>query len=477
MSRIVSLPIVVALLLVLVLRARSFADEPKEESPRITPLVKVIQRIEPSLVALFTPAKGQFVGGSGTIIHPSGYVLTNHHVLPSVTGYALLHKSRPIRFRVIGRLPEKDLAVVQLEHRGQLPVVSLGRSHDILLGEPIVIGGNPGGRGIVFTSGIISSRSFLAGGPNALAIANYENTRYDNFIQFDAASNRGNSGGPLVNMEGKLIGVVSALIEGEQNSNLAIPIDRVRELFHQIVPTELYRGLRTGVHLKPFAKAATIEAIDDNSAATEASLQVGDVIKSVNGTVVRHRPDWSLALFSHLNKKGPLKIKIVRGDEEREVTLTAHDWPLQAGVEREELKPGLSYKFYHGKYSLLPDFSKLTPVREETVDRVNLDKIRKDRKDEFTLTLDGLIKIPTDGIYRLIVVSDDGSRVKLHGRTIINNDGNHPKKEASRRVRLAAGLHPIEIQYFEGNGNELLHLAVEQPNGKIGEVPAEWFFH
>lgn len=101
-------------------------------------------------------------------------------------------------------------AIVKLLASGPFPVVPLGRSHDLLNGETVVVAGNPGGRGTVFTAGIISSRMVLSGAPNALVMTNYKNSRRPMFIQFDAASNGGNSGGPLVNMEGDLVGIVSA---------------------------------------------------------------------------------------------------------------------------------------------------------------------------------------------------------------------------------------------------------------------------
>ncbi len=84
------------------------------DSPRMTPLVRVIQQIEPAVAALFTPIEGGIASGSGTVIHPDGFVLTNNHVLPKAMGHALLSDGRPLQFRVVGRLPERDIAVVQL---------------------------------------------------------------------------------------------------------------------------------------------------------------------------------------------------------------------------------------------------------------------------------------------------------------------------------------------------------------------------
>ncbi len=192
-------PVIVALLVV----PCPAATDEVDESLRVTSLVRVIQRLEPSVAALFSPLGNQLVSGSGSVIHESGFVLTNSHVIPRTEGLALIGDSRPIPFRLIGRIPESDIAVVKLDAGQQkLDFVPMGTSHDVMNGESVVVAGNPGGRGIVFTSGIVSSRSVLEGGPNALVMTNYENSRRDTFIQFDAASNRGNSGGPLINMDG-----------------------------------------------------------------------------------------------------------------------------------------------------------------------------------------------------------------------------------------------------------------------------------
>lgn len=132
-------------------------------------------------------------------------------------------------FRVVGRLPEKDVAIVRLLNlRRPMQTIPLGHSHDLMNGEAVVVAGNPGGRGITVTSGIVSSKRAVSDMPTALAATQYGTEFRDEFIQFDAASNRGNSGGPLVNMEGKMIGIVSSGFLGEQNVGFAIPIDRVR---------------------------------------------------------------------------------------------------------------------------------------------------------------------------------------------------------------------------------------------------------
>ncbi|MCB9936880.1 MAG: trypsin-like peptidase domain-containing protein [Planctomycetaceae bacterium] len=455
-----------------------FGEGLPADSPRMTPLVRVIQQIEPAVVSLFTTVGGQIGSGSGTVIHPAGFVLTNNHVLPNPAGHALLSDGRPLQFRVVGRLPEKDIAVVQLLGlQNPLPVIPLGRSHDILNGETVVVAGNPGGRGTVYTAGIVSSREVLEGGPNALIMTSYKTDYRDRYIQFDAASNRGNSGGPLINMDGELIGIVSAMALHEQNVGLAIPVDRVWERFGDVMESELVLGVNIGIELKAFGRQATVGSVADDSAAWEAGLLVGDQINAVNGRSIQNCIDWELAILFEAKPEQSLKLSVRRADEMLDVNLKVRRGEGRSGVDIAAPEAGLRYKFYHGQFSLLPKFAELEVVREGVVPKVDLAAIQQERADAFALSLTGYLKIPTEGVYRVIIRSDDGSRVYLHDELVIDNDGNHPPKQASKRIWLKAGYHPLRIEHFEGNGEQSLQFALELPNGVAGEVGPDILFH
>lgn len=167
------LPILISITFGLCLISSNVMGQESNESPRLTPLVKVIRDIEPAIVALFTPKENQLITGSGTVIHEDGYVLTNNHVLPMAEGFALLPDKKPMKFRVVGRIPKSDIAVIRLlDVKAPLTTVPIGCSEDLMNGESVVVAGNPGGRGTVFTSGIVSSKSVLEGGPNALVMTN-----------------------------------------------------------------------------------------------------------------------------------------------------------------------------------------------------------------------------------------------------------------------------------------------------------------
>ena len=277
----------------LLLSTLIYSDTPLPDSPRVTPIVRLIREIEPCVAAIFCLEEGGRVqSGSGTVIHPDGFILTNNHVVSKDSGYVLLKDDQPKKFHVAGRLPAKDLAIVRVDAGRSLPTVPVGRSHDVLTGEPVIIAGNPGGRGITFTTGILSSRAFLAGGPSALFMATVPKSRRERFLQFDAASNPGNSGGPLVNMEGELIGIVSGAVPQEQNIGFAIPVDRIRRFFQRTVEPGVRRGFSTGVELDPLDAGAVVSGVGADSPAEASGLRKSDVIAAVDGRPIRHAMDW-----------------------------------------------------------------------------------------------------------------------------------------------------------------------------------------
>lgn len=437
--------------------------EVDENSPRVTPLVKVIRRIEPSIVALFTPTGNQLVSGSGLIIHGDGYILTNNHVLPRPEGFALIGERKPIPFRVMARVPESDIAVLKLvDPPPDLPAMKFGHSSDLMNGETVVVAGNPGGRGIVFTAGIVSAKSVLEGGPNALVMSNYENDRRDRFIQFDAASNRGNSGGPLVNMDSEAIGIVAAVMVGEQNVGMAIPIDRVRQLFDVLLCSEVIHRKRVGLSLDPLLDQAVVAKVMDDSPAAKAGLKTGDQVLEIGDQKVSSNIECQLRLDGVLSKASKFPICVRRQAAEMMLEIQAVELTPRKAAAVENPKPGLKYQFYEGQFSRLPHFPSLSMVRDGVCGSLSeLQSIHKGRQDFYAVVLNGYLRIDDEGLYRLILVSDDGSKLRLGDEWLIDNDGNHPPKAVGRLVRLGKGMHPIHVEYFQGNGDQQLRLFYE----------------
>src|SRR4051812_38218023 len=207
---------------------------PGNDSDRLTSGVALIRRVKPAMAALFAPGENEsMASGAGTVIHPAGFILTADHVVTGHNGFAIFGLTRE-SYRVVGRLPEKDLTLLKVESPSPRKYVPLGRSKDIWDGEPVIAVGNPSGRGLVYSQGIVSAASIDPTWPSLLhktywriETTNHEDAAdgRDDFIQFDAASNRGNSGGPLLNSAGELIGIVAQKSFDEQGVNWAIPVD------------------------------------------------------------------------------------------------------------------------------------------------------------------------------------------------------------------------------------------------------------
>lgn len=445
-------------------------------SPRVTRTVQVIQRIRKAVVAIYAqdPDTKVWNFGSGSVIHPDGYILTNDHVVGGRRGVVLLEGKQPQPFRPIARLPEKDLALIQIPPFPDLVPIPLGRSNDLMMGEPILAGGNPGGRGIVFTSGIVSSPSFFMDA-NALAMSRFLNDARDRFIQFDAASNRGNSGGPLVNALGRQVGVVSHKNHEAENTNFAIPIDRVRDHFERMLAPEARRGFFLGMSVDPFSNTPLVTKVTPGSPADLAGVQPGDQLVQIHDKPIVDGVDWLLRLFRH-QPGDELPIRLLRNGETKEATVTVQEPPRWEPVPREGKKPGLRYSVYRGAFRDLPDFNSLEPVKSGDVESLKTDELVDGAPDDYAIVFTGYLEFPQDGLYRISLISDDGSRMFLKNEPIIDNGGAHPPMELSRLVRASAGLHPIRIEFFEATGESTLKLLLRiEDEQKPTTVPVNWF--
>jgi serine protease Do len=225
--------------------------------------------------------------GSGVIVDAEhGYVLTNEHVVHGASIIEVTTKDgRKFRARLVGRDKPTDIAVLQIEP-GNLTAVPFGDGSSLEVGDFVLAIGNPFGLGQAVTSGIVSAL-----GRTGLGIEGYED-----FIQTDAAINPGNSGGALVTLDGRLVGVNTAILSKSGASNgigFAIPIDMARKVMQQILARgEVQRG-RIGVSLREPRNAkgrrgAEIAAVEPVSPAERAGLEKGDVIVAVDGKSIEN---------------------------------------------------------------------------------------------------------------------------------------------------------------------------------------------
>jgi serine protease DegQ len=229
--------------------------------------------------------------GSGVIISPTGYILTNNHVVEGADEIeVVLADARKAKAKVIGTDPETDLAILKIE-LDKLPVIVLGNSDALQVGDPVLAIGNPFGVGQTVTGGIVSAL-----GRNRLGINTFEN-----FIQTDAAINPGNSGGALVDTTGALMGINTAIYSrsgGSMGIGFAIPVSTAKQVLESIVkdgqvtrgwigvePQELNAELMETFNVKT-KEGVIITGVLQNGPAGQAGIKPGDVITAVNGKAV-----------------------------------------------------------------------------------------------------------------------------------------------------------------------------------------------
>jgi serine protease Do len=226
--------------------------------------------------------------GSGFIINKDGLIVTNNHVVEGVTEVTVtLASKEEYAATVIGRDPKTDLALLKITPKGSLPVVPLGDSDALRVGETVVAIGNPFGLNNTVTAGIVSAKGRVIGaGP------------YDDFIQTDASINPGNSGGPLFNLRGEVVGINTAIVSDGQGIGFAVPVNMLKSLLPQLESKgEVTRGY-LGVQIQPITpelakglnlqdkKGALVAEVTKGSPAEAAGIKRGDVIVAFGGKEV-----------------------------------------------------------------------------------------------------------------------------------------------------------------------------------------------
>lgn len=257
-----------------------FQGEPRE--PQTRPDVRPQPRAERMVQGL----------GSGFIIDKSGRIVTNNHVIEDADEIMVeLSDGRKLKAELVGRDEKTDLAVIKVDAKGDLPTVAFGDSDTARVGEWIVALGNPFGVGQTATAGIVSAHHRNIGaGP------------YDDFLQLDAPINRGNSGGPTVNLRGEVIGVNTAIFSpsgGSVGIGFAIPSNLAKQIIRDLNDNGTVERGWLGVQIQEVtpeiadnlklkdAKGALVAKVEKDSPAASAKLVPGDVITHLNGTEVK----------------------------------------------------------------------------------------------------------------------------------------------------------------------------------------------
>ncbi|CAB3840515.1 2-alkenal reductase [Achromobacter xylosoxidans] len=265
--------------------------------------------------------------GSGVVVNHDGYVLTNYHVVQAADAIEVaLADGRKDSAKVVGADPDTDLAVLKLATLRNLPAATLAPDRGLRVGDVVLAIGNPFGVGQTTTQGIVSAL-----GRNGLGLNTYEN-----FIQTDAAINPGNSGGALVDAQGNLVGINTAIYSesgGSMGIGFATPIDIARKVMDEIVktggvkrgwlgvePQDLTPELARAFQMDREARGVIIAGVLRDGPAAKGGLRVGDIVQTVNGKPMTDTSGL-LAAIAQLTPGQRATLGVLRGGKVTEVTV------------------------------------------------------------------------------------------------------------------------------------------------------------
>lgn len=339
----------------------AIAQNPKDV--RTTPVVQVVKKVGPAIVNVSTetivenPYGGDFIDpfefffggarrpsgrqmvpnslGSGVIVDSDGYVLTNQHVVSRASKITLtLNDGRQVPAKLVGSDTVSDIAVLKLQGAGPWPAVAMGSSDDLMIGEPAIAIGNPFGLQNTVTAGVISAVGRSLDSPDDGEI------HYTDFVQTDAAINPGNSGGALLNALGELVGINSAINPKAQNIGFAIPIDRARAVYREILRFGRVRATWTGLRARELNEALAadndlkisrglyVTFVAADGPAAQAGIKASDIIVEAAGQKVGSNADLDTAI-AKAGSGGSVVLKVIRGQAESLKTLRVVPFPRE----------------------------------------------------------------------------------------------------------------------------------------------------
>ncbi|MER3400572.1 MAG: serine protease [Thermoflexus sp.] len=297
-------------------------------------VIRIVEQVGPAVVSI-QPARARRRRpvfepmGSGFFITPDGYLLTNSHVTrhirqPEIT----LIDGRTFPARLVGEDPVTDLAVLRVEHAGPFPAARLGNSARLRLGQLVVAIGNPLGFQFTVSAGIVSGLGRALQGPGGRVI--------EDIIQTDAALNPGNSGGPLVDSRGEVVGVCVATILGAENIAFAIPSHTAQWVAALLIKEGRVRRSYLGllVQLRPLALGGEgqpavgleILEVEPRGPAARGGLREGDILVRIGGQSVRSLGELHRFL-AHWPPGRPLQIHALRQNQIHTFTVIPEEAP------------------------------------------------------------------------------------------------------------------------------------------------------
>jgi serine protease Do len=367
--------------IIVVLTSLSCPSFAKDVDLRRTPVVEAVKKVAPAVVNISTEkfVKRQinpFFGyygffsffqdfqvpqtykrqslGSGVLIDPKGYIITNEHViLPASKIKVALADGREFEGKLIGSDSKFDLAVIRIEGDENFQAVEVGKSVDLMIGETVIAIGNPFGLSHTVTTGVISALD--------RSIISEDKRIYNDFIQTDASINPGNSGGPLLNILGELIGINTAIYQKAEGIGFAIPIDKVRRVIDDLIRYGYVHQAWLGIGVQeitgrlahyfklPRNEGVIINRVMKGSPAEAAQLQRGDIIARIDGKPIKSRQEYE-ATISSFTAGDDIRFTFLRDGKSETVTVRASELPDDfvwnwLGLNIQEITPGLAKKF------------------------------------------------------------------------------------------------------------------------------------
>lgn len=271
--------------------------------------------------------------GSGVIVERNGYIVTNQHVVERASKITVtLTDGTKHEARYINGSAKHDLAVLKIEPKHPLPAIELAADGDLLLGETVIALGNPYGLENTISHGVLSAKNRKATWEGEVV--------FEDMLQTDAAINPGNSGGALINLDGHLIGINTAMMAEAQGIGFAIPVKRVRQTLGELLSPEKSKGVWFGAQVKAQDGRLTVATVQKGSPAEHAGLLAGDEIALLDGEPVREMVDFE----SHLLHKAAgqeVDVTFHRGGRSMQVTVKLAVVPKVSGFDLAWRKLGL----------------------------------------------------------------------------------------------------------------------------------------
>ena len=330
----------------------TFSPVVKKAAPAVVSIqaVKVAKAADTPQMPFFfgpqeAPERRQRGVGSGVIITDDGYIVTNHHVVEDADDVkVVLNNEREFEAEVVGSDAKTDVAILKVD-AADLPTIKFGNSDGVEVGDIVLAIGNPFGLGQTVTMGIVGATG------REFGIMNRQNG-YEDFIQTDAAINPGNSGGALVNAQGELVGINTAILSrsgGNNGVGFAVPINLAHNVMTQLTQNgRVIRGYM-GVGIQdvnpamaeafgaPDARGAAVTTVEPGGPAADAGFQQGDIIRSINGELVDDNRDLRLRVAS-IQPGEKIDVTVWRDGQEEDLEITLAEFPTDDPIARNETR-------------------------------------------------------------------------------------------------------------------------------------------